>query len=57
MTVLRHFFGRLHRRPMYAATAVLTLALGVGACVALFAVVYGVLLKFLPYAEPDRRGA
>jgi predicted permease len=53
MTALRHFFGRLLRRPMYAATAVLTLALGVGACVALFAVVYGVLLQPLPYAEPD----
>src|SRR5688572_11236278 len=53
MTGLRHFFGRLHRRPMYAATAVLTLALGVGACVTLFAVVYGALLKPLPYAEPD----
>lgn len=53
MTGLRHFFRRLGRRPMYAATAVLTLALGVGACVGLFAVVYGVLLKPLPYAEPD----
>jgi len=53
MMGLRHFFSRLRRRPMYTATAVLTLALGVGACVAVFAVVYSVLLKPLPYAEPD----
>jgi hypothetical protein len=42
------------KRPAFAATTVLTLALGIGATAAIFSVVYGVLLKPLPFHEPDR---
>jgi predicted permease len=42
------------KRPAFACTTVLTLALGIGATTAIFSVVYGVLLKPLPFAEPER---
>jgi predicted permease len=44
----------LRRSPGFAAAAALTLSLGIGANVAVFSVVYGVLLKPLPFPNPDR---
>jgi putative ABC transport system permease protein len=45
---------RLGRTPVFTAVAVLTLGLGIGANVAIFSVVHGVLLKPLPFPDPDR---
>jgi predicted permease len=42
------------KQPAFAATVVLTLALGIGATTAIFNIVYGVLLKPLPFHEADR---
>jgi putative ABC transport system permease protein len=57
MTVLqdlRHTFRVLRRERGCAAVALLVIALGVGATTTLFSVTYGVLLKPLPWPEPDR---
>ena len=42
------------RNPGFAAAALLTIALGIGATTAVFTVVYGVVLRPLPYREPSR---
>jgi hypothetical protein len=41
-------------RPAFAALAIVTLALGVGANTAAFSVLHGVVLSRLPYPEPER---
>jgi predicted permease len=44
----------LRKQPSFALTAILTLALGIGATTAIFTVVYNVLLRPLPFPEADR---
>jgi len=53
VTDLRFALRILRRQPGFAVTAILTLSLGVGATTAVFTVVDGVLLRPLPYRDPD----
>ena len=61
MERLNHFFKlalrQLWRNPGYSFTVLFTLALAIGANSAIFSVVNALLLRGLPYANPDRIGA
>src|SRR3954467_3319786 len=54
ITDLRYAFRQLIKSPSFSATAIIALALGIGAATAMFAVIYAFLLRPLPYAEPDQ---
>ena len=49
---LRYAFRQLRKSPGFAATAIITLALGIGANTAIFTLVKGILLRSLPVADP-----
>ena len=50
----RFAFRQLRKNPGFAAIAIVTLALGIGAAAAMFGLIQGVLLSPPPYADPDR---
>ena len=53
MNDLRFAFRQLLKAPGFSATAIIALALGIGATTAMFGVIYAFLLRPLPFAEPE----
>ncbi len=51
---IRYALRVLRRTPTFSAAVISTLALGIGASTAIFSVAYGVILRPLPYPDPDR---
>jgi hypothetical protein len=51
---LRYAFRRLAKAPGFSITAILTLALGIGATTAIFSCAYALLLRSLPFQQADR---
>ena len=51
---LRYSLRALRRTPVFTAVAVVTLSLGIGATSAMFSLVDGILLRPLPFPQPDR---
>jgi len=54
LALLRYAFRQLRKSPGFAATAILTLTLGIGSSTAIFAVLDAVLLEPLSFPQPDR---
>jgi predicted permease len=53
-TAARLAARRLFRAPLFTTVTLITLAVGIGANTAIFSIVYGVLLKPLPFTDPER---
>ncbi|HEY4249030.1 MAG TPA: ABC transporter permease [Lacunisphaera sp.] len=51
---VRHAARVLRKSPGFSVTAILTVSIGIGACTALFTIINGVLLRPLPFDQPDR---
>jgi predicted permease len=54
LTAARLVIRRLMKAPLFTTVTLVTLAVGIGANTAIFSIVYGVLLKPLPFTEPER---
>ena len=53
MENVRYSIRVLRKSPGFTTVSILTLALGIGACTALFSVIDTVLLRALPYQSPE----